>query len=111
MPLIYDPSQLNERITFNKKQTVKVNGVSTTKEVFVGTIWAAVITQRLSDRMSNVGNEVVNTTTFIIREKQDFEITNKMTVSWDGSSYQIKDIDPDTVNREWKTIICEVITL
>jgi SPP1 family predicted phage head-tail adaptor len=110
MPLIHDPSQLNERITFNKKQTVKVNGISTANNVVIASVWAAVIIQRLSDRMANIGNEVANITTFVIREKQDFEIDNKMTVSWGNTTYQIKDIDPDPVNHEWKTIICEVIS-
>lgn len=111
MPLLDDPSELNQRITFNAKQTTKVNGVSVTTDVAVGTVWAAVITQRLMDRMANIGNEVTSTVTFVIREKQSFEVNNKMTVSWGGSTYQVKDITPDTVGREWKTIICEVITV
>ncbi|GGH83564.1 SPP1 family predicted phage head-tail adaptor [Pullulanibacillus pueri] len=110
MPLVNDPSELNERITFNAKKTVKVNGIATTQNVAVATVWAKVITQKLSDRMANIGNEVVNTTSFVIREQQDFEIDNKMTVSWGDDSYQIKDITPDTTKKEWKVIICEVVT-
>ncbi|WEG14152.1 phage head closure protein [Pullulanibacillus sp. KACC 23026] len=110
MPLILDPSKLNYRITFNEKKTVKINGVSVTENTPVGTVWAAVFNQKLSDRMANIGDEVTNTITFVIREKQSFEINNAMTVNWNGSTYEIKDISPDVVNKEWKTIICEVIT-
>lgn len=110
MPLLDDPSELNQRVTFNTKTSTKINGVSKVANVPVGTVWAAVITQRLLDRMANTGNQVNNTVTFVIRERQNFDVTNQMTITWAGQTYEIKDITPDTVSREWKTIICEVIT-
>ena len=33
-----------------------------------------------------------------------------MTITHKGTEYKIVDIEPDTVNYEWKTIICEAIT-
>ncbi|WP_445505817.1 phage head closure protein [Niallia sp. 03091] len=108
--LITNPSQLDQRITFNQKQTIKVNGVAQQRDVPVATIWAAVWKQKLSDRMASIGTETKIVTTFVFREKQDFAIKNDMTILWKERSYQIKDISPDTVNKEWKTIICEVIT-
>lgn len=110
MPLIDDFAELNQRITFNSKQTVKVNGVATEKDVVVATIWAAVKTERLTERMANIGNEVTNVITFVIREQQDFEVDSKMTISWSGDSYQVININHDTANKIWLTIICEVIT-
>ena len=79
------------------------------QNVAVATIWAAVWKQKLSDRMASIGTQTKTVTTFVIREKQDFSITNDMTILWKATSYQIKEVSPDTVNKEWKTIICEVI--
>ncbi|MGV2541834.1 head-tail adaptor protein, partial [Bacillus pumilus] len=33
-----------------------------------------------------------------------------MTITHKGTEYKIVDIEPDNVNYEWKTIICEAIT-
>lgn len=108
MSLIKDPAQLRYRITINSKQTVKVNGVATTQDVPVATVWAAIKTQRLTEKMANIGNEITNVISFVIRSKQDFSIDNSMTVSRDGTTYQIKYIDPS--DTDWKILMCEVIT-
>jgi SPP1 family predicted phage head-tail adaptor len=99
--------QLNNLITFNKKQTTKVNGVAKTDSVEVATVWAKIWAQSIKDKIANIGNGTANTVTFIIRANQSFDITNDMTISYGGLVYQIKSASPD-INRQWMTVVCEV---
>jgi SPP1 family predicted phage head-tail adaptor len=100
--------KLNQRITFNSKQTVKINGVAKTDYIEVATIWAAVWSQGVKDRIENIGNGKANTITFIIRDNQSFPISNDMTISFQGIIYEILDVSSDMIRHEWMTIICEV---
>lgn len=101
--------QLNNRITFNEKKTTKVNGVAKTINEEVATVWAEFRSQSVKDRIANMGNGVSNAVTFIIRDQQSFDITNDMTISYGGLTYEIKDVNHDFQQGKWKTIICEVI--
>ncbi|AYK68009.1 phage head closure protein [Bacillus velezensis] len=101
---------LNERITFNVQKSTKINGVPKMGPVEVATVWAAVWRQRLKDRINNLGEGIANKITFVVRQNLPFKITNDMTITHKGTEYKIVDIEPDTVNYEWKTIICEAIT-
>lgn len=107
---ITNTGQLNDRITFCNKQTVKVNGVAKTNYVELSKVWASVWTQSVKDRIANIGNGTSNTVTFIIRDKQSFEVTNDLTISHQGIMYEIKDANRD-VHQKWMTIICEVSKL
>lgn len=108
---ITNTGQLNELINFNKKVTTKINGVAKTNYVPVASgIWAEVWSQSIKDRIANIGNGTAHAVTFIIREDQDFDITNDMTISHNGLTYEIKDVNHD-VHKKWMTIICEVSKL
>lgn len=100
--------KLNQRITFNQKKTVKINGVAKTEYAEVATVWAAVWSQGIKDRIENIGNGKSNTITFIIRDNQSFSITNDMVISFQGIIYEILDVSSDMIRHEWMTIICEV---
>jgi SPP1 family predicted phage head-tail adaptor len=98
--------QLNERITFNVKKSTKVNGVAKLDLVPVATVWATVWLQSVKDRIANIGNATADMITFVIRDKQDFNVTNDMVITFNGLNYEIKNSQRD-IHQKWMTIICQ----
>jgi SPP1 family predicted phage head-tail adaptor len=102
---------LNQRITFNKVVNVKDEyGAYKRVNQPIYSCWASVRIQYLKEVMSTIGTELQDTITFIIRHQNKYEITNDMTITHDGKTYRIIQINPDIQNYRFDTIIAKAVS-
>jgi SPP1 family predicted phage head-tail adaptor len=102
---------MRERITFNKVVNTKDqygSPIKVNQPVF--SCWASVRIQYLTEVMSTIGTELQDTITFIIRHQQKYEITNDMTITFQGKTYKIIQINPDLQNKQFDTIIVKAVS-
>jgi len=104
MPIINNVRELNERITFQSKQSNPgPEPGNTITDLF--SCWAHVRTQNIQDVKASFGTTFENTVDFVIRYKQPYDINNTMVIQWRGESYEIVEINPDTGFKEFTVIV------
>lgn len=111
MPKIARTSDLTERISFYKPTTTKdaAGHPVTTNQLFY-TCWAAVRTQYFSEVAKTYGTELADSLRMIIRYQTQYKITNDMTIVWDGDTYKIIALNPDSFRKEWDTILAKKVS-
>jgi len=104
MPIINNVRELNERITFQSKQPApgpEPGNIVT--DLF--SCWTHVRTQMIKDVKASFGTAHENTTDFVIRYTQPYEINNTMVIQWQEEPYEIVEINPDTGFKEFTVIV------
>lgn len=102
---------LNQRITFNKVVNVKDEyGTPTKVNQPIFSCWASIRVQYLKEIMSTIGTELQDSITFIIRHQQKYQITNDMTITHNGVTYKIIQINPDIQNKKFDVIIAKAVS-
>lgn len=102
---------MNERLEFFQKNNGKDalgGNISTEKKVH--TCWASVRSQYLNDIRANLGTVLEGTITFIIRYDQSYALTNDLEVKWNGQFYDIVSLNPDTVKKDFTTIVAKAVS-
>ncbi|WDF82069.1 phage head closure protein [Lacticaseibacillus pabuli] len=110
MALINKPSDLNIQIDIGTHDT-GCNSAGVPVETFVKlfTTWAQLRTQYLSDLAKIQGTVLEDTSTFVVRHEQPQTITSKMYIQYGGAEYKITDVNADTQEFEWDTIIAKAV--
>lgn len=104
-------SDLNQRVAFIKLKNGKNKYgevVSIEEELF--SCWASVQTLMLKDIVASVGTILEGTITFVVRYYQDYEITNAMTIKWQGKSFKIIQITKGELKKDFTTIIAKEVS-
>lgn len=102
---------MRERITFNKVVNTKDDygtPIKVNQPIF--SCWASVRIQYLKESMTTIGTALQDTIAFIIRHQQKYEITNDMTITFKGKTYQIIQINPDLQDKQFDTIIVKAVS-
>ena len=107
MSLIKNVNELNERITFMKKEPNPGPEPGET-EIELFSCWAKIKTQFIKDVKDYEGTAFEDTVEVVIRQIQDYEIDNTMVVKWQGKSYSIIKINPDYAYKEYMVIVVKV---
>jgi SPP1 family predicted phage head-tail adaptor len=111
MPKIARTSDLTERISFYKPVSSKdANGHPVKNGQPFYSCWAAVRTQYLSEVVKNYGTELADSLRMIVRYQREYVITNDMTIEWRGDTYKIIALNPDSIRKEWDTILAKKVS-
>lgn len=98
-------SDLNERVTFMKKERVKDSYgqvMETNKEL--ATVWACIREQLYKDRLVTVGTVLEGAMTIIVRYHQDFTIDTNQRIRWQGLDFEIVDIQKGIYKKDFTTL-------
>lgn len=102
---------MRERITFNKVINTKDKyGTPTKTNQPIFSCWASVRIQYLKESMTTIGTALQDTITFVIRHQQKHQITNDMTITFQGKTYQIIQYNPDLQNQQFDVIIVKAVS-
>lgn len=107
MPLINNVNQLNERIAFLTPiwGTNKIGDKVITGYEELGSCWAMVRTQTLSEVYAGGSYHTDQDVQFVVRSQLPYKIISGNTLRWRGADYTIMGVNPDSQNQEWDVII------
>ncbi|MDA7025049.1 phage head closure protein [Bacillus sp. CLL-7-23] len=105
-------SRLNTRISFvhkkNGKDPVSRENIEILETLF--SCWAEIREQKLREKLSTAGTVLENSITFIIRYQQIKKATNHMHVLHNDELYEIKDILPNSQDKDLINVIAERVS-
>lgn len=108
MALVNNINQFNERIQIiTLEDTQNENGEIVQEEVVVYECWASPKTRFLKDYKSEAGTVLEDTTQFVIRAMQSYEIKNEDRLKWNGNKYKIVRVNKDISQKEYDVLICK----
>ena len=110
MPRLTNVGKMNDRINFYTLETVKGEFGNTKTRVLKYSCWCTVRTQFLKEVQATIGTVLENTTTFIIRYDQPFEIKNEWEIEWGSKQYKIIQINPNHSGKDFTTVIAKVVS-
>lgn len=70
-------------------------------------IWCSVKEQYFKDYKESLGSVLEDTTNFIIRYEQQFQIDNSMRVVYKGINYDIIQVLEGSFQRDFTTLVCK----
>lgn len=107
-----DFSRLNTRITFvtrkNGKDPETRENIVLNEPLF--SCWAEIREQKLREKLTTAGTFLENSVTFIIRYQQVKKATNNMHVLHDDELYEIKDILPNSQDKNLINVFAEKVS-
>ncbi|WP_421726827.1 phage head closure protein [Bacillus velezensis] len=105
-------SRLNTRITFvtrkNQKDPESRENIAVNDPLF--SCWAEIRDQKLREKLSTAGTFLENSITFIIRYQQVKTVTNSMHILHDETLYEIKDILPNSQDKDLINVLAEKVS-
>ena len=105
MPLINSISELNQPIDIQKTVSgVNEYHVQTTKTETVFSTWAKVLTRSLVTVNGAAYTWAADETVFVVRHEQPKTIATGHRILWNGSPYQVTDVNYDNAKGEWDVI-------
>ena len=111
MPRLTNVGKMNDRIDFYTLETKKDSwGEKVTTKKLKHSCWCTVRTQFLKEVQATIGTVLENTTTFIIRYDQPFEIKNEWEIEWGSKQYKIIQINPNHSGKDFTTVIAKVVS-
>ena len=103
------PTQhLNQKITIQEKTKAKNDKFEwVTTWVDKATIWCSVKQQYFRDFKETYGTALEDTTNFVVRYEQRFQLQNDMRVVYKGVNYEIVSILEGSYDRDFTTLVCK----
>lgn len=100
--------RLDQRIDIQTKTTTKNEFFEwvTTWET-KHTIWCSVKQQYFKDFKESYGTALQDTTNFIIRYEQSFQLQNDMRIVYNNVNYEIVSILEGSFQRDFTTVVCK----
>ncbi|PRS02441.1 head-tail adaptor protein [Bacillus atrophaeus] len=105
-------SRLNTRISFvhrkNGKDPESRENIEILETLF--SCWAEIRDQKLREKLTTAGTFLEKSITFIIRYQQVKKVTNSMHVLHDEELYEIKDILPNSQDKDLINVLAEKVS-
>lgn len=103
------PTQhLNQKIIIQEKtQHKNENFEWVTEWTDKATIWCSVKQQYYKDFQQTYGTSLQDTTNFVVRYEQRFQLQNDMRVVYNGINYEIVSILEGSYDRDFTTLVCK----
>lgn len=100
--------RLDKRIDIQEKTTHKNEYYEwVTDWETKSSIWCSVKEQYFKDYKESLGTVLEDTTNFIIRYEQHFQIDNSMRVVYNGVKYDIIQVLEGSFQRDFTTLVCK----
>ncbi|ACN86327.1 head-tail adaptor protein [Enterococcus phage EFAP-1] len=100
--------RLDKRIDIQEKTTHKNEYYEwVTDWETKSSIWCSVKEQYFKDYKESLGTVLEDTTNFIIRYEQHFQIDNSMRVVYNGVNYDIVQVLEGSFQRDFTTLVCK----
>ena len=100
-----NPLIMNERITIQNYEVVKIGGVQYQQWTDKATVWARVFTVRASEFYAGSTEQSEEVLRFVTRPISGLEITSAMRVKFNNLAYDIKSAINDDYQNETLTIV------
>ncbi|WP_258729666.1 phage head closure protein [Bacillus atrophaeus] len=105
-------SRLNTRISFvhrkNGKDPESRENIEILETLF--SCWAEIRDQKLREKLTTAGTFLEKSITFIIRYQQVKKVTNSMHILHDETLYEIKDILPNSQDKDLINVFAEKVS-
>ncbi len=104
MPIIKNVNELNERITvLSVEPTPGPFPGESEQELF--SCWAKIRTQNIKDVKEYSGTKYEDTLEVVLRQQQEYRITNQMKIYRNEKKYNIIKVNPDTAFKEFMVLV------